>query len=256
MTETNQELLRSLARLDKESSKAKKIKEKLIERNIGLVKSIAQEYLHSGELLDDLVQAGYIGLLNAVHNYDLSKGIKFSTYATHLIKGEIRHYIRDKHGEIRVPAWIQELNYRVRKAEGEFFHREGRFPSLSELADALNMEEESIKEVLKARKSMQYISIDRDKREQDPRPPIDYSKIRSKKEKENISLEIKVKIAEAIEKLSQVQQEIIRGLFYEEKTQTDVGKEMGYSQRHISRLKNDALREIKDRLEGREEEDD
>lgn len=253
MVNENQKLLRSLSELDKHSQRAEEIEEELVKRNIGLVKSIAKDFLHSGEEFDDLVQAGYIGLLNAMHNYDFSKGAKFSTYATHLIKGEIRHYIRDKHGEIRLPAWVQELNYKVRKAEENFFHQEGRLPTLAELADRLDMEEEGVKEILKARKSMQYISIDQERRKQDPRPTLDLSKIKGKEEKGDIPLEIKVKIAQAIEKLSQVQQEVIKGLFYEEKTQTEMGERVGYSQRHISRLKNKALEEIKKELDGGEE---
>lgn len=91
-----------------------------------MVKSIALEFTNSGEELEDLIQAGYIGLLNAVANFDLSRKVRFSTYASHLIRGEIRHYIRDKHAPVHVPQWVQAMNRRVTEAEEEFFKQEGR----------------------------------------------------------------------------------------------------------------------------------
>ena len=78
------------------------LQEEIVRRNVGLVKSLALRFVNSGEPLDDLIQAGYIGLLNAVANFDLARETRFSTYATYLILGEIRHYIRDRHSTIRI----------------------------------------------------------------------------------------------------------------------------------------------------------
>ncbi|MFQ5796896.1 MAG: sigma-70 family RNA polymerase sigma factor [Candidatus Bipolaricaulia bacterium] len=223
----------------------------ILEQNIGLVKAIAKRFLNSGEPYEDLVQAGYIGLLNAIHNFDPDRGFKFSTYATHLIQGEIRHYIRDKHQLIRIPYWLQQLNDRVKRAEEELFQQNGKLPTLSELAKALNIEEGGVIEVLKARESMYYISLDEKRREQDRQPRIDIRKIRSKTyETFKLPIEDRIKIAIVIEKLSGIQQKVIHGLFYEGKTLKEVGDEIGYSLRHVSRLKYQALQEIKRELEG------
>ena len=93
------------------------LRAEVVNRNVGLVKSIALKLLSSGEPLDDLIQAGYIGLLNAVSNFDLDRSNRFSTYASYLIQGEIRHYIRDKHATIRIPQWVQTMNRRIKEAE-------------------------------------------------------------------------------------------------------------------------------------------
>ncbi|GAH75975.1 unnamed protein product, partial [marine sediment metagenome] len=69
-----------------------------------LVKSIAYKFKNSGEPLEDLEQVGYIGLINAINLYNKNRGIKFITYATWFISGEIRHYIRDKHQVIKIPS--------------------------------------------------------------------------------------------------------------------------------------------------------
>ena len=107
------ELLRDVSEKNTDSAYASHLREELIIRNIGLVKSIAISFLNSGDLLDDLVQAGYIGLLNAVANFDLARSVRFSTYASYLIKGEIRHYIRDKHSTIRIPQWVQAMGQMI-----------------------------------------------------------------------------------------------------------------------------------------------
>jgi len=237
------------------------LKERLVKQNIGLVKSIAKDYTHSGLGFEDLVQAGYIGLLNAAENFDLRKGNKFSTYATHLIKGEIRHFVRDNQPAVHIPQWIRRLNREIDEVQQRVYSETGELPSIGQLAEELNIEEEGVREVLKARESMTYVSIDESRRESDPRPEyIDYEKIRSKHE-EDFPIEYKIKIAEAINTLSEVQQQVIKGLFYEDKTQTAVGDEIGTSQRQVSRIKGRLMEEIKgyldeemgEELEGEEE---
>lgn len=243
-----------LAELDRQSASSKQgedvsaIKREIVRKNVGLVVGIAREFLHSNEPLEDLIQVGYIGLLNAVHNFDLKRGNKFSTYATYLIKGEIRHYIRDKHGTIKIPQWIQELNYRVNRAEKRLVEQKGRFPTIRELAEELNISEEGIGEVLKARNSMSYVSIDHARRADDPRPTIDVKKIRSLR-REPFPWEQRVQIMTAIDRLTDLQQEVIHGLFYNQKSQTEVGEKLGFSQRQISRLKKRALQELRGLLE-------
>jgi RNA polymerase sigma-B factor len=224
------------------------LKDQLIEQNIPLVKSIAGDFTHSGLDFEDLRQAGYIGLLNAVENYDMNRGTKFSTYATHLIKGEIRHQVRDNQPSVHIPQWIKRLNKKVKKAQERIYQKTGEYPTIKQLSEELNIEEEGIKEVLKARDSMTYVSIDRERRESDPRPEyIDYEKIKSKHE-ENLPLEFKVRIADAIEKLTEVQQQVVKGIFYEDQTQEEIGEEIGTSQRQVSRIKYRVLDELESQL--------
>lgn len=259
---SNEELLEEIKKLeakkedvknDSELSEIKEeigdIKDQLIEQNIGLVKSIAGDFTHSGLDFEDLRQAGYIGLLNAVENYDLNEGAKFSTYASHLIKGEVRHHVRDEEPSVHIPQWVKRLNKKIKKAEQRIYQETGEFPTIEEISDELNIEEEGVREVLKARDSMTYVSIDRERRESDPRPEyIDYEKIRSK-HKEDLPLEFKVRIADAIEMLTEVQQQVVKGLFYEEQTQEEVGEDIGTSQRQVSRIKSRVLDQLKDQLE-------
>lgn len=232
------------------------LKDQLIEQNIPLVKSIAGDFTHSGLEFEDLRQAGYIGLLNAVENFDLNRGTKFSTYATHLIKGEIRHQVRDNQPSVHIPQWIKRLNKKVKKAQEKIYQKTGEYPSIKEISEELNIEEAGVKEVLKARDSMTYVSIDRERRESDPRPEyIDYEKIKSKHE-EDLPLEFKIRIADAIEKLTEVQQQVVKGIFYEDQTQEEIGEEIGTSQRQVSRIKYRVLDELESQLKPDSEEDE
>jgi RNA polymerase sigma-B factor len=228
------------------------LREEIVRRNVGLVKSLALRFVHSGEPLEDLIQAGYIGLLNAVANFDLAKEARFSTYATYLILGEIRHHIRDKHATIRIPQWVQSMNRRMKAVEEAFFQDAGRPPTLAELAVRLDLTEEQAAALMRGRASMTYVSIDEERRASDPNPAppaIEYLLPAS----DELSHDVKMRILVAIDRLTEIQQQVIRGLFYQGKSQSEVGEELGISQRQVSRMKDRILSEMKARLAGDDE---
>lgn len=228
------------------------LQEEIVRRNVGLVKSIAIRFLHSGEPLDDLIQAGYIGLLNAVTNFDLAKEVRFSTYATYLIRGEIRHFIRDKHSTIRIPQWVQSMNRRIKQAEEALFQEDGRPPTLAGLADRLGLTQDQLAALLRGRESMTYVSIDRERRASDPNPsPPSIEQLMPTAD--NLPHDMKMRILVAIDQLTEIQQQVIRGLFYHGKSQAELGDELGVSQRQVSRMKDRILSEMKENLEGKSE---
>lgn len=221
------------------------LRAEIVNRNVGLVKSIALKFLSSGEPLDDLIQAGYIGLLNAVSNFDLDRSNRFSTYASYLIQGEIRHYIRDKHATIRIPQWVQTMNRRIKEAEERIFQQQGRPPTLTELAAKVDLRKEQVRMLLRSRESMTYVSIDQDRRSGDPNPaPPTTERLIAKSE--GFPFDIRMRVLAAIEQLSDIQQSVIQGLFYQGKSQSEVGKELGISQRQVSRMKERILSEMRE----------
>lgn len=250
---SNEELIERLRQCKEEKTPSYDIstlQEILVKRNVGLVKSIATEFLTSGEPLDDLVQAGYIGLLNAVANFDLARNTRFSTYASYLIKGEIRHYIRDKHAMVRIPQWVQATNQKVKEAEEAFFQEEGRPPTITELAARLDLSESQLVELLRGREAMTYVSIDQERRSTDPNPPPPEMAHLCPHEEEGFPSELRMRILIAIEQLEVIQQQVIKGLFYQGKSQAEIGKELGISQRQISRMKEQILQAMKRQLVG------
>lgn len=243
----NETLLARLRRPDLSLPERATLEEEIISRNVGLVKSIAVKFTSSGEPLDDLIQAGYIGLLNAVANFDLARNTRFSTYASHLIQGEIRHYIRDRHATIRIPQWVQTMNRKIKQAEEAYFQEHGRPPSLRDLGQALDLSETQLAALLRGRDAMTYVSIDQEKRSSDPNPtPPTLEEIMP--ESQAFPLETRMRIVAAIDRLAEMQQLIVQGLFYQGKSQSEVGQELGISQRQVSRLKDRAMDGLREAL--------
>ena len=118
-------------------------RDELIEGNLKLVLSILKRFNRNVENLDDMFQIGCIGLLKAIDNFDLSVGVCFSTYAVPLIIGEMRRANRDQ-SSIRVSRGIKDMAYKILDYKEKYFNLNGIEPSNKEIADTLNVEEDTI----------------------------------------------------------------------------------------------------------------
>lgn len=126
---------------------AAETKQPLAEENLGLVHLCANRFRGRGIEYEDLYSAGCLGLLKAVQAFDTNRGVKFSTYAVPVILGEIKRLFRDG-GSIRISRGLKELSMKLQKICGEFSQREGREPTISELAEITGEAESDIAEAL------------------------------------------------------------------------------------------------------------
>lgn len=218
-------------------------------RFMPLVQQVARRYARSGIPTEDLHQIGYIGLMNAVGNFDPNRSVKFETYARHLIAGEIRHYLRDQGTTVRRPRWLYEMDHRVSRASTELTQRKGRAPTVDEIARALHIVPEEVHEVLQARESLRFVSLDEEREGDDGAPMAQHDRIASTNLNGGVlPVEERVLIGDAIERLSMLQRKVIYYLFFMDLTQTEAARKLGISQKHVSRVMHAALRRLRDTL--------
>ena len=189
------------------------VREEILVRGTSIIQDVIDSsFASSGFENEELFRPGYLGLMNAVYNFDLSHGKAFREYAENLIKGEIRHHIRDQVKRVPVPRWMKDLNRQIEVTEAKLLRETGKLPSLSELADAVNITEEGLAEVFKARETMSYVSLNVEQRENDPVFEIDISRIHSK-QSVPFPVEYRIRLASALEKLADLQQVLLHNLF-------------------------------------------
>jgi RNA polymerase sigma-B factor len=215
-----------------------------------LVKNIVYKFKNSGEPLEDLEQLGYIGLINAINLYNQQRKVKFETYASWFISGEIRHYIRDKHQAIKIPHWITELNRKIDEFIVKYKEETKQIPSLKKIAEEFNLTEEGVKEVLKARDVVHVVSIDQDNRNYDYNEYPALEKIKNDHYKSfRLPIEDLIALDLALNKLKNLQRKVVNYIFMKDLTQAKIAKKLAISQRQVSRIKNEALKSLKKELE-------
>ncbi len=189
------------------------VREEMLQRGTSIIQDVIEtSFASSGFEMEELFRAGYLGLMNAVYNFDLSHGKEFREYTENLIKGEIRHHIRDQVKRATIPKWMKDLNRQIEITEAKLLRETAKLPSLSELAEAVNITEEGLAEVFKAREVLSYVSLSVEQRKNDPVFEIDISKIHSKRSM-TFPVEYRIRLASALEKLADLQQRLLHNMF-------------------------------------------
>ena len=212
----------------------------LIQGNLRLVLSVLQRFHNRGENVDDLFQVGCIGLMKGVDNFDLNMNVRLSTYCVPMIIGEIRRYLRDNN-PIRVSRSLRDTAYKALKTREELSTRNNRDPSIAEIANAMNAQEEDVVFALEAIQDPLSFS---DPVYQDGSDAIYVAdQIRDTKVSEDEWVR-DLSIKNAIAHLQKREAHIIRQRFFMGKTQMEVAAEIGISQAQVSRLEKNALKQM------------
>ncbi|MFN4033192.1 MAG: sigma-70 family RNA polymerase sigma factor [Fimbriimonadales bacterium] len=213
----------------------------------GLVESIARKFIGSGEPIEDLIQEGYLGLLNALDLFKPDKGVKFTTYATHLIVGQIKHYLRDKGKIIKEPAWLQELNSKINRVSNELTARYGRPPTTQEIAEFLGMTTKAIEDVLMTREVFKVSSLDAIyEDEEDEWNGYDLEKLNCEPcQTFNLPIEERVVVETAMQQLKQIEQQVLHLFFNEGYNQTEIAHQLKISCNYVSHILRNATQKLR-----------
>src|SRR5688500_7770615 len=227
-------------------------REQLIERYMSLVRSLARRYANRGEQLDDLVQIGAIGLIKAIDRFELDRGVELTTYATPNIIGEIKRHFRDKGWAVRVPRGLQELSVQLSRLVEQLTVQLGRSPTIAEIAEAAEVEEEAVLEALESGRAYTSVSLSPaggpdDEDELDP-----LESIGSEEHQYEIS-EDRAVLAPGFQVLDQRERIILHLRFFEGLTQSQIAQQIGISQMHVSRLIRRSLEKIRQEIVADEE---
>ena len=196
--------------------------------------------------MDDLFQIGCIGLIKSIDNFDLTLGVKFSTYAVPMIMGEIRRYLRDSNS-IRVSRSLKDIAYKAISAREAMTKQTQKEPTIDEIATEIGIAKEDIVYALDAMQSPMSLNEPVYTDGGDTLYVMD--QISDRKNKEDIWIE-SLSLSEAMQRLNEREHEIIFLRFFEGKTQMEVANSIGISQAQVSRLEKNALRIMKNYLAG------
>lgn len=222
----------------------KEARETLVKENLPLVKSLVRRFIGKGVEYDDLVQIGHIGLMKAINGYDVSYGVRFSTYAVPLILGELRRYMRDE-GVLRVSRSLKELNVKARQMSQKLSIQLGREPSVQEIAQELGCELSELLEAMEA--SCMPVSLEQPygNGQEDA---LGDSLLNHVAAKETMDLTEKIMLRECISQLQQQERQIIVLRYFKSCTQSKIAEQLGLSQVQVSRIESRVLKKLRCRL--------
>jgi RNA polymerase sigma-B factor len=210
----------------------------LVERYMPLVRQLARRYSHTSEPLDDLVQVASVGLLHALRRYDPRVGSSFKAYAVPTIIGELRRHFRDTAWSMHLPRSLQERTRDVQNAITELQGTLGRSPTIAEIGERLGASSEQVLEAMEARMAYRVESLDA------PADPDDDSaqwRSAGALDEGFENAEQSALLSRAMKALPPRELMLVRLRFQEDMSQSEIGRRLGISQMHVSRLLRRAL---------------
>ena len=229
---------------DKKVELLKKIKdgdtharEEFIQGNLRLVLSVIQRFNSRGEAADDLFQVGCIGLIKSIDNFDLSVGVRFSTYAVPMIIGEIRRYLRDNNS-IRVSRSLRDTAYKALQVKERLTAQNQKEPTVTQIAKELGMEKEDVVFALDA--IADPVSLYEPVYHDGGDAIFVMDQVKDEKSCDEQWLE-QIGLNEAMKHLNSREKHILNLRFYQGRTQMEVAEEIGISQAQVSRLEKSAI---------------
>ena len=222
------------------------LRDEIIENHLALVTHTARKFANRGEPLDDLIQVGTIGLIKAIDRFDPDKGFEFSTFAMPTIIGEIKRHFRDKTWAIQVPRRLQELGASVNHAITDLTNQLDRSPTIAEIAKHLDISVDDVVEAINANSAYSTVSLD-------SKPSEDEGMTLGQRvgsiDEALEGVEYRESLRPLLAALPEREQTILVMRFFENKSQTEIARELGISQMHVSRILAQTLATLREALQ-------
>lgn len=226
-------------------TKDKQIRDILIEKHIYIAEILSKKYANRGIEYDDIYQVACIGLIYAIDRYNIEKGYEFSSFATPTIIGEIKKYFRDKGWTIRVPRRIQELSKKINNAKVLLSQQLQRSPTIEDIANYLNYTEEEILEAMEASKvyTPQSLDVTYDSNSEDK--DVNLADLIGEEDEYFNKIENNDFLTRTMEKLNDVEKQILVERYFNKKTQVSIAKDLDISQMTVSRIEKRVLEKLR-----------
>jgi RNA polymerase sigma-B factor len=217
------------------------VREELVERFMPLARSLALRYRGGSEPLDDLMQVACLGLVKAIDGFDPARGKPFTAYAVPTILGELRRHFRDHVWPVHLPRSLQERTLDVEEAITRLTEDLGRFPTVAQIAERLDIEQEDVLDAMRADEARRTLSLDAPRRrdEEDAAPAVEAV------ESEEPGYDtVEASLAAQAAGLDEREWHVLRLRFSENLNQYEIGARIGVSQMQVSRIIRGALRKL------------
>ena len=215
------------------ATRDRNLRNQLIEEHVRLANFLARRFLNRGESIDDLSQVALVGLLKAVERFEPERGLRFSSFATPTILGELKRHFRDRGWAVRVPRRLQELNLQLTGIVATLSQELGRTPTPAELAARAGVLEEDVLESREASSLYRLASIDAPFSDDESATPAQHL---GQLDPELVGVEARVVVTELLTRLPERERKIVYLRFFEGLTQSEIAERLGISQMHVSRL--------------------
>jgi len=217
----------------------------LVRENTGLIWSVVRKFMHRGYEADDLFQIGSIGLIKCIGKFDMSYNVRFSTYAVPMIIGEIKRFIRDD-GMIKVSRPLKEMAAKARYMQERMLQRDGKTPTVSELADAIGTEVGELVMAMDACREVESLYSTVNSGSDGAAVYLIDKLDRSQQEESNIVDIIALK--QIITRLGPKERRVIVMRYFRDKTQAETARVLGVSQVQVSRIEKKVLGAIREQM--------
>jgi RNA polymerase sigma-B factor len=221
------------------------IRNQIFDKYKYMAEIISRKYSNRGIEYDDIYQIACMGLIFAIERFDISKGFEFTSFATPTILGEIKKYFRDKGWAIKVPRKIQEISRKVNEYSNILSNQLHRAPTIKEIAEYANSTEEEVLEAFEAGKMFNSQSLDEKFDMNSDDSDLSLMDVVGAEDQYFTRIENKDFINKSMDKLNDLEKDIIMKRFYHNKTQSDIAKDLNISQMTVSRIEKKSLEKLR-----------